>query len=134
MPPLDDDATGPTQDDAVRMVDIVFPDQANSFGAMFGGDALAQMTKAAFVAATRASRKTTVLASCQRIDFKRRITVGSIIELVARIVGTGRSSTTVEVELWAEDLMGAERTLTARGAFVMVAVDRDHRPVPAFAA
>ncbi|NRP20787.1 putative acyl-CoA thioester hydrolase [Ensifer adhaerens] len=133
LPPLDSTTIEPA-DDAVRMVDIVFPDQANSFGAMFGGDALAQMTKAAFVAATRASRKNTVLASCQRIDFRHRITVGSIIELVARIVKTGRSSTTVEVELWSEDLLGAERTLTARGVFVMVAVDRDNRPVPAFAA
>lgn len=134
LPPLDSVTIGPENDNVVRMVDIVFPDQANSFGAMFGGDALAQMTKAAFVAATRASRKTTVLASCQRIDFKHRITVGSIIELVARIVKTGRSSTTVEVDLWSEDLLGAKRTLTARGAFIMVAVDRNNRPVPAFAA
>lgn len=134
LPALGGTAIRAAKDDAVRIVDIVFPDQANSFGAMFGGDALAQMTKAAFVAATRASRKTTVLASCQRIDFKHRITVGSIIEVVARIVRTGRSSTTIEVELWSEDLMAAEQTLTARGVFVMVAVDRDNRPTPAFAA
>lgn len=134
LPPLDGAATGQPKGDALRMVDIVFPDQANSSGAMFGGDALAQMIKAAFIAATRASRRTMVLASCQRIDFKHRITVGSIIELVARIAKTGRSSTTVEVELWSEDLVGTERTLTARGAFIMVAVDRDHRPVSAFAA
>ncbi|WP_429125791.1 acyl-CoA thioesterase [Ensifer sp. 4252] len=134
LPLLGSVMIGPTKDDAVRMVDIVFPDQANGFGAMFGGDALAQMTKAAFVAATRASRKTMVLASCQRIDFKHRIKVGSVIELVAQIVRTGRSSTTVEVELWSVDLLAAERRLTARGAFIMVAVDRDNRPVPAFAA
>lgn len=134
LPPLDSTTISPAKDDTVRMVDIVFPDQANSFGAMFGGDALAQMTKAAFIAATRASRRTTVLASCQHIDFKHRITVGSIIEVVARIVRTGRSSTTIEVELWSEDLMGEKRTLTARGAFIMVAVDRDHRPVPIFSA
>ncbi len=134
LPALGTAAIEPVKDGVVRMVDIVFPDQANSFGAMFGGDALAQMTKAAFIAATRASRRTTVLASCQRIDFKHRITVGSIIEVVARIVKTGRSSTTVEVELWSEDLMGARRTLTARGAFIMVAVDGDHRPVPIFSA
>ncbi len=134
LPALAPAAIGPPKDDAVRMVDIVFPDQANSFGAMFGGDALSQMTKAAFVVATRASRKTTVLASCQRIDFKHRITLGSIIEIVARIVRTGRSSTTVEVELWSEDLKGAKPALTARGVFVMVAVDRDNRPAPAFAA
>ncbi|MBP1872040.1 acyl-CoA hydrolase [Ensifer adhaerens] len=134
LPPLDGAASEQTEGDALRMVDIVFPDQANSSGAMFGGDALAHMTKAAFVAATRASRKTTVLASCQRIDFKHRITVGSIIELVARIAKTGRSSTTVEVELWSEDLVGTKRTLTARGVFIMVAVDRDNRPVQVFAA
>ena len=56
---------------------------------MFGGDALAAMTKAAFVAASRRSRTITVLASSRRTDFKHPIPVGSIIDVVAEIVQTG---------------------------------------------
>lgn len=59
--------------DELRMTDIVFADQANSFGKMFGGDALAAMTKAAFVVASRRSRMITVLASSRRVDFKHPI-------------------------------------------------------------
>ncbi len=134
LPPLDRTRTAPEAAGTLRMVDIVFPDQANSFGAMFGGDALAQMTKAAFVVTTRRSRRTTVLASCTGMDFEHRIAVGSIIEPVARIVRTGRSSATVEVELWSEELLTGRRQRTVAGTFVMVAVDGDNRPVAAFAA
>ncbi|MGQ3295696.1 MAG: hotdog domain-containing protein, partial [Shinella sp.] len=42
----------PGTSDTVTMVEIVFPDQANSAGRMFGGEAISYMTKAAFVAAS----------------------------------------------------------------------------------
>ena len=82
---------------------------------MFGGDALAAMTKAAFVVASRRSRTITVLASSRWTDFNHPIPAGSIIDLVAERLQTGRSSMTVVV--------------TARGEFVMVSVGPDGRPV-----
>lgn len=36
---------------------------------------------------------------------------------------------TVEVELWAEDLLTGERPLCTKGSFVLVAVDENGRPV-----
>ncbi|MDI7862727.1 acyl-CoA thioesterase [Rhizobiaceae bacterium n13] len=113
----------------VRMVDIVFADQANSSGRMFGGDALSFMTKGAFVAASRYSRCLTVLASSERIDFRHPIALGSIVEVVARVIGSGRTSMRVRVELWSEELLSGARQLTASGEFAMVAVDAEHRPV-----
>lgn len=114
----------------LRASDIVFADQANSFGRMFGGEALAAMTKAAFIAATRHGRKITVLAASERVDFRAPVAVGSIVDTVATVVRVGRSSMTVAVELWSEDLMSGSRALTATGRFVMVAVDERDRPVP----
>jgi acyl-CoA hydrolase len=134
LPPLDVATDTPEEAGTLRMVDIVFPGQANSFGAICGGNALAHMTKAAFVVATRRSRRATVLASCTGMDFKHRIMIGSIIEPIARIVRTGRSSATVEVELWSEELLTGLRQRTVTGTFAMVAVDEDNRPVAAFAA
>lgn len=110
--------------------DIVFADQANSFGRLFGGEALAAMTKAAFVAATRHGRRITVLAASERIDFRAPVAVGSIVDTVATVAHVGRTSMTVAVELWSEDLMSGARALTASGRFIMVAVDRKDRPVP----
>ncbi len=114
----------------VHMADIVFADQANSSGMMFGGDAIAFMTKAAFVAASRLCRKLAVLASSERLDFHHPIPVGAIVEAVARVVSKGRTSMTVEVELWSEALLSGTRCQTAKGRFVMVAVDDKQRPVP----
>jgi len=45
---LDTPQTGET-----RFVEMVFPEQANHYGTLFGGNALSLMGKAAFVAATR---------------------------------------------------------------------------------
>ncbi|MBM7321925.1 acyl-CoA thioesterase [Agrobacterium sp. S2] len=114
----------------VAMVEIVFPDQANSVGRMFGGEAIAYMTKAAFVAASRYSGKLVVLASSERIDFARAIEIGEIVEAEARVERVGRSSMSIETKLWSENLLTGERHVTATGHFTMVAVDTDHRPVP----
>lgn len=129
MPPLPPLQEAPNQDGAIRMSEIVFSDQANSFGRMFGGEALAAMTKAAFVAATRFSRRVAVVVSSRQIDFRHPIAVGSILELAAKVVKVGRSSMVVAVELWSEGLLTGERRLTTEGEFVMVAVDEHNRPV-----
>ncbi|MCZ7464002.1 acyl-CoA thioesterase [Rhizobium rhizogenes] len=120
----------PEQNDAVAMVEIVFPDQANSAGRMFGGEAIAYMTKAAFVAASRYAGKLVVLASSERIDFARPIEIGEIVEARARVERVGRSSMSIETKLWSENLLTGERHITATGYFTMVAVDGNHRPVP----
>ncbi|MDZ7874023.1 MAG: acyl-CoA thioesterase [Rhizobium sp.] len=120
----------PDPTDIVAMVEIVFPDQANSVGRMFGGEAISYMTKAAFVAASRYSGKLVVLASSERIDFARAVAIGEIVEAEARVERVGRSSMSIETKLWSENLLTGERNITATGHFTMVAVDPDHRPVP----
>lgn len=120
----------PETSDVVAMVEIVFPDQANSVGRMFGGDAIAYMTKAAFVAASRYCGQMVVLASSERIDFTRAIEIGEIVEAEARVERVGKSSMSIQTKLWSENLMTGERHITATGHFTMVAVDREHRPVP----
>ncbi|HEY3664492.1 MAG TPA: hypothetical protein VGL19_00785, partial [Polyangiaceae bacterium] len=50
--------------------------------------------------------------------------------LLARVVATGRTSITVEVKLYSEDLLTGERQLGTHGRFVLVAVDPDGHPAP----
>lgn len=111
-----------------RIVEMVFPNQANHYGTLFGGDALRLMDMAAFVAASRHARRPIVTASSERIDFRVPVRQGQLAEVVGRVSKTGRSSMTVEVELWAEDLLTGERLCT-KGSFVLVAVDENGRPV-----
>jgi acyl-CoA hydrolase len=69
-------------------------------------------------------------ASSERVDFHVPVRQGQLVELVARIVSTGRTSMTVEVELCAEDLLTGDRQLATRGRFVLVALDAHGRPAP----
>lgn len=112
----------------VRMAEIVFPNHTNHMGTLFGGQALAWMDKAAFLAAARYSRRTVVTARSDQVDFKLPIRIGQMVETVGRIVEVGRSSMKVEVELIAEDLHSGERKLCTRGHFVMIALGDDGQP------
>jgi uncharacterized protein (TIGR00369 family) len=113
-----------------RIVEMVFPNQTNHYGTLFGGDALRLMDMAAFVTASRHARRPVVTASSERIDFHVPVRQGQLAEVVGRVVRTGRTSLTVEVELWAEDLLTGKRVLCTKGSFVLVAVDEHGRPAP----
>ncbi|KQS03893.1 acyl-CoA thioesterase [Sphingomonas sp. Leaf357] len=117
----------PAADDALHMMDMVFPPQTNHYGTLFGGDALRMLGKAAFIAATRHARAVMVMAASDRIDFRAPIREGEMIELIARVSMAGRSSLRVDVQLWSEDLLTAERRHAASAEFVMVAVGSDGR-------
>lgn len=113
-----------------RIVEMVFPNQTKHYGTLFGGHALRLMDMAAFVTASRYARSAVVTASSERVDCEVPVRHGQLAEVVGRVVSTGRTSVTVEVELGAEDLISGERQLSTRGKFVLVAVGEDGRPVP----
>jgi uncharacterized protein (TIGR00369 family) len=116
------------------MAQLVMPHQTNHLGTLFGGVALGLMDQAAFVAASRVARTTVVTVSLDRIDFQVPVRAGELIEAVARVARVGRTSLTVDVELWAEDLLSADRRRATGGRFVFVAVGPDGRPTPVAAA
>ena len=112
-----------------RMTMAIFPANANHFGTLFGGQAMAWMDQAAFICATRWCRAKVVTAHSGAIDFHHAVPVGTIVEVVAKLVKVGRTSMTVHTELWIEPMDRPERTLAFEGDFVMVAVDADNKPV-----
>ncbi|CAD7386821.1 acyl-CoA thioesterase [Xanthomonas arboricola] len=112
----------------VRMAEIVFPNHTNHMGTLFGGQALAWMDKAAFLAASRYARRSVVTARSDQVDFKLPIRQGQMVETIARVVSVGRSSIKVEVELIAEDLLSGARELCTRGHFVMIALGDNGKP------
>lgn len=113
-----------------RFAEMVFPDQANHYGALFAGAGLALLSKAAFVAASRRARGDVVMARSEATDFHTPVRVGELLDLSARVIRVGRSSLTVEVEGIAETLATGARRPALRGRFEMVAVDADGRPTP----
>jgi acyl-CoA hydrolase len=113
-----------------RMVYPIFPGSANHYDTLFGGQAMAWMDQAAFICATRWCRQKVVTAHSSAIDFHESIPVGTIVELVANVIKVGRTSMTVQVQLWVEPMKRNERTLACEGTFVLVAVDDHNQPVP----
>jgi acyl-CoA hydrolase len=119
----------PTEDQT-RFVEMIFPEQANHYGTLFGGHALNLMGKAAFIAATRRARQNVVMAASDKIEFNEPIHVGELVELIASVARVGRSSMTVAVDMIREDLISGRRQSAVRGTFEMVAVNDLGRPVP----
>ena len=115
-------------DEVTVVTDMVFPTQTNHYGTLFGGEALKLMDKAAFIAASRAVRQFIVTASIDRTDFKHPVGQGEVAEVLARVVARGRSSITVETQLFSENLITGERILCSTAQFVMVAVTAEGRP------
>jgi len=113
----------------VRLLEIVFPDHCNHLGTLFGGQALAWMDKAAFLAASRYAGGAVVTARSDRIDFTAPVRLGEIVEVVAKVRSVGRSSITVRVSLRRETTPGGEQIEATSGEFVMVAVDSAGRSV-----
>ncbi|MBX3701346.1 MAG: acyl-CoA thioesterase [Dokdonella sp.] len=123
------DDIGASRTRQTRCVEIVFPDHCNHLGSLFGGQALAWMDKAAFLAASRFSGCTVVTARSDRIDFREPVKLGEIVELVATVTSVGRSSMTVRVSLLHEAEPGGTARPATTGEFVMVAVDDSGRAV-----
>ena len=113
-----------------RVLEIVFPDHANHLGTLFGGQALAWMDKAAFLAASRYSRKVVVTARSEQVDFHVPVRKGQMVELVATVVSVGRTSMKVDVAMFTEELLTGARELCTRGTFTMIALDNDLKPTP----
>ena len=110
------------------LLEMVFPDHTNHLGTLFGGQALAWMDKAAFVAASRYARRSVVTGRSEQVDFRVPVKQGQLVELVAQVVEVGTSSMQVDVDLWAEDLLSGDRRLCTRGRFVMIALDAHGTP------
>jgi len=118
------------QKSETRIFKAVFPNTTNHYETLFGGTALQMMDEVSFICATRFSRKKVVTISTDKIDFEKPIPEGTIIELVAKIAKVGRTSCTVKVDIYKEDMYSDDREIAVSGQFKFVAVDNDKRPTP----
>jgi len=107
----------------------VFPNTTNHYDTLFGGTAMHLMDEVAFITATRFSRQVMVTVSSDKIDFKRSIPAGTIIELVGKVSHAGNTSLKVAVEIYIEQMYAEGRELAIHGSFTFVAIDEHKKPV-----
>lgn len=112
-----------------RLCKAVLPNTTNHYNTLFGGTAMSLMDEVAFICATRFSRKRVVTASSDRIDFKRPIPAGTIIELIARVSYVGNTSVKVRVDILVEGMYDFECEKAISGELTFVAVDGNKQPV-----
>ena len=110
------------------LMEIVYPEDTNSQGTLFGGHALSLMDRLAFIVASRFTRLPVVTACSEKVEFRSPVKQGELVELFATVTEVGRSSLRVSIEMHREDLLSGERSICTTGVFVMVAVDEDGRP------
>ena len=113
-----------------RIAELVFPEQTNHHGTLFGGATLALMDRAGYIAATRLTRRRMVTAAFKDVAFGKPVLPGQLAEISASIENAGRNSCEVVCDLVAEDLLTGDRQTAVSGRMVMVAMeaesDRSH--------
>jgi uncharacterized protein (TIGR00369 family) len=120
----------PRRAEAVRSTNFVFPNDTNHHGTMFGGRVLQLMDQTGAIAAARFAHTTVVTAAMEAVSFQQPIRAGEIIETVARVVYTGRTSMIVRVDVFADHQLSGERKHATTGYLTMVALDAVGKPMP----
>jgi acyl-CoA hydrolase len=117
------------QKSETRIFKAVFPNTTNHYDTLFGGTAMQLMDEVAFITATRFSRQRMVTVSSDRIDFKKPIPAGTIVELVGIVTHIGNTSLKVRVDIFVEQMYSDKREKAVSGEFTFVAIDENKKPI-----
>jgi len=107
----------------------VFPELTNHHNTMHGGKAMELMDEISFITATRFCRKGFVTAG-SNVNYKKPLPAGSIIEVVGEVAKVGRTSLTVSVKIFVEEMYSESRVEAVDATFTLVAIDENKRPIP----
>ena len=112
-----------------RIFKAVFPNTTNHYDTLFGGTAMQLMDEVAFITATRFCRQKVVTVSSDKIDFKKPIPAGTIIELIGQVSYIGNKSLKVTVKIFTEHMYSHHREKAIEGEFTFVAIDENKNPI-----
>jgi len=120
----------PTDKELVLKV-IPMPADCNANGDIFGGWVMAQVDLAGAVLPARYTRGRQVTVAVNQFIFKQPVRVGDILSFYASVTRIGRTSVTVQVEVFAEHFHKQGKYVKVTEASVTyVAVDDAGKPRP----
>jgi len=112
---------------ALRLVPM--PADANQTLDIFGGWIMAQVDIAGAIAAVRLAKGRVATVAVNSFLFKQPVFVGDLVSFYAEVVRVGRTSITVDVEVYAQRRPEREETVKVTEAtLTYVAVDENRRP------
>jgi acyl-CoA thioesterase YciA len=117
----------PTDREPVLRV-VPMPSDVNSAGDIFGGWIMAQVDIAAALPAIRAAQGRVTTVAVNSFVFKQPVLVGDIVSFYATVVRIGRTSITVDVEVFAERGMPHSVVKVTEATLTYVAVGPDRKP------
>jgi len=121
----------PDREPALRVVPM--PADVNQNGDIFGGWIMAQVDIAGSIPASRRARGRIATIAVNSFAFKQPVMVGDLVSFYAEIIRVGRTSITVDVEVYAQrspDREIAVKVTEATLTYVAVGEDRRPRQVP----
>ena len=114
---------------ALRVVPM--PADANHNGDIFGGWIMAQVDIAGGITAGRVARGRVATVAVNAFVFKQPVQIGDVLSLYADVVRTGRTSITLNVEVYAERGRADTRVVKVTEAtLTYVAIDKNGKPRP----
>ncbi|WP_333843134.1 acyl-CoA thioesterase [Pelomicrobium sp.] len=108
---------------------VPMPSDANYLGDIFGGWIMAQVDIAGSIPAMRRARGRVATVAVNSFVFKQPVFVGDLVSLYAEVVRVGRTSITVDVQVYAQRNPAEEECVKVTEAtLTYVAVDEKRRP------
>ncbi|MBI3716787.1 MAG: acyl-CoA thioesterase [Betaproteobacteria bacterium] len=108
---------------------IPMPADTNANGTIFGGWVMAQVDLAGSVPATVRSMGRVVTVAVNSFQFREPVFVGDLVSFYAQVSKTGRTSITVDVEVYAQrHRFGTEVVKVTEAQLTYVAIDEDRKP------
>ena len=112
---------------ALRVVPM--PANANQNGDIFGGWIMAQVDIAGSIAAIRLAKGRVATVAVNSFQFRQPVFVGDLVSFYADVVRVGKTSITVNVEVYAQRRPEREEIVKVTEAtLTYVAIDDNRRP------
>ena len=108
---------------------VPMPADANQSGDIFGGWIMAQVDIAGSIPAIRRARGRVATVAVNSFQFRQPVLVGDVVSFYAEVVRVGRTSITVNVEVYAQRRPEREETVKVTEAtLTYVAIDQNRNP------
>lgn len=105
---------------------LAMPADTNANGDIFGGWIMSQMDIGGAILAKEVAEGRVVTVAVNGITFLKPVAVGDVVCCYARCIRTGRSSITVNIEVWVKKVSSdpiGQRYCVTEAVFTYVAVD-----------
>lgn len=110
---------------------MAMPADTNANGDIFGGWIMSQMDLGGSLLANEVAKGPVGTVAVSEMNFSRPVKVGDVVCTHGTLIKVGRTSITVQVDVWVKPVLTPEsgdRYKVAQAQFVYVAIDKQGRP------